>query len=77
MAKSSSSSDEKEFGMDSTSFANLPQEPTIRLWPESNTFDEDYDDTITGVKKTIDHGKGKPEKFMHLESSHKYPKASK
>lgn len=75
MAKSESN--EKDFGNNKTSFANLPQQPTIRKWPESNTFDEAYDDTITGIEATIDHGKGKPEKFRHLEKSHKYPKASK
>ena len=75
MAKSSS--DEKNFGNDKISFANLPQEVTIRKWPESNTFDEDYDDTITGIEATIDHGKGKPAKFRHLEPVHKFPTASK
>ena len=72
-----SSSDEKDFGKDSTSFANMPPDVTIRAWPNSNTFDEDYDATITGIKSTIDHGKGKPAKFRHDEPTHKYPKATK
>ena len=58
---------EKDFGYDTTSFANLPQKVTVKLWPKQSTFDEDYDATITGIDATIDHGKGKPEKFRHTK----------
>jgi hypothetical protein len=74
---SKSSGDQKNLSDDSTSYSNLPQNVIIKKCNESNTFDEDYDDTLTGVAACIDHGKGKPAKFRHLEPIHKFPTASK
>jgi len=63
MGKKSKSS-ETSFGLDKTSFANMPQEVTMRQFPKQSTFEEELDDTITGVDETCNHGKGQTKKFL-------------
>lgn len=62
MAKSSS--DEKSFGKDKTSFANMPQEVVMKQYPKQKTYGEELDDTITGIDEVVAHGKGKAAKFI-------------
>jgi hypothetical protein len=61
MAKSASN--EKNFGRRNLSFANLPQEVTVREWPKQRTFDEEYDDSITGIDEATEHCRGKSDKY--------------
>jgi hypothetical protein len=61
MAKSSSS--EKDFGKNKTSFANMPQEVVMREYPKQNAVNSDLDDTISGIDEVVEHGKGKIRKY--------------
>jgi hypothetical protein len=59
MAKSGSM---KEWGKDKTSFANLPQEVTMKQYPRQDAINSDLDDTLEGIDEVVEHGKGKVKK---------------
>jgi len=54
----------KEFGKDSKSFANMPQEVHMQEYPKQKTYGEELDDTITGIDETVSHGKGQAKKYI-------------
>lgn len=60
MAKDSSM---KSWGKDKTSFANMPQDVTMKLYPKQSAVDGEMDDTIEGIDETVEHGKGKVRKY--------------
>ena len=62
MAKSNSN--EKNFGHDKTSFANLPQDVKMSLYPKTSHENADLDDTIDLIDKTSDKSVGKAKKYI-------------
>lgn len=59
MAKDSSM---KSWGKDKSSFANMPQEVTMKQYPKQDAIDSEVDDTISGIDEVVEHGKGKIKK---------------
>ena len=59
MAKDSSM---KSWGKDKSSFANMPQEVSIKQYPKQDAISSEVDDTIEGIDEVVEHGKGKVKK---------------
>ena len=54
----------KSFGMDKSSFANMPQEVHVKQYPKQSSYSHELDDTITGIDQVVAHGKGKASKHL-------------
>lgn len=58
----------KDFGHDKKSFANLPQDVTMKEFSKISHENSELDDTIEGIDETIDKSVGKSKK--HLSNQH-------
>ena len=54
----------KDWGHDKSSFANMPQDVTMREFPKQSHYNSELDDTITGIDEVVDHGVGKVRKHI-------------
>jgi hypothetical protein len=62
MAKSNSN--EKNFGHDKSSFANLPQDVKMSLYPKTSHENARLDDTIEQIDSTNDKSVSKSKKYI-------------